>query len=257
MGMLRRLAIEGNYALPEFQFALKNNSFSADACYFSNLEELRLSEDAFSVILLLQSRPQERTKESIELLIQKFPLAPIVVVYSDWSEGERRTGFPLEGLIRVPWYNFPLWFDRQYKFFQAGKISQLSLPSGASEAQRAELESLLPFPSEKESNVWIFSDSALRRNTILRFHQSLQANAWAFGLNDTPDAAAPVPNKMIFALDAVSETSLQIIRSRNKTYRETVMYAIVSQPSLKEAQLLNDAGVKKILSPEIYQYTGL
>jgi len=54
-------------------------------------------------ILLVQSRPGQFSREHVERLHARTPLARIVALVGPWCEGEGRSGQPWPGVARVPW----------------------------------------------------------------------------------------------------------------------------------------------------------
>ena len=163
MGKLLRVCVIGNVRQPEFRYALTNIYTGAYICHSAKLDDFFSLESSPDAIVLLQSYPGEFSAASIELVIQRNPLSALVLVSSSWGEGERRTGFPVKDAIRISWYDFPCWFERQKILFNSGCLSQFSLPRTAPDAQRAELDSRNRFPTLSNDVLWVFSNSAVQR----------------------------------------------------------------------------------------------
>lgn len=255
MGKLLLACVAGDANQPEFRYALSNVSDSAYVRYASSTEDFFQRYPSPDVIILLQSYPGEYSSAYIDRIIQFNPISSLILITSSWGEGERRTGVPINDAIRIPWYDFRLWFDRQKTLFDAGVLSQLSLPLLASDAQRAELDSQNDFPDRKNDVFWILSDSAVQRETMSRFYSSLGATVWAGGTKEPfSDESQPQPTRIVIAPDFLSETVFNRLKELKTQNPDAAVYVIVYQPRLEEIETLRLHGADEIISPEFYQY---
>jgi hypothetical protein len=80
------------------------------------------------VLLLAQPRPGCIEQAAIDAFQAESPLTRIVVVAGSWCEGERRTGKPLVGAIRLYWHEVPAWWRRNLSLRVAGRTPEWSSP---------------------------------------------------------------------------------------------------------------------------------
>ena len=259
MGKLLQICVVGDAKRPEFQYALSNVSNGAYVCYASSTDCLFRLNPIPDAIVLLQSHPGEYSSESIDKIIQSNPIVSLILVTSSWCEGERRTGTPIKDAIRVAWYDFPYWFKRQKALFDAGRLSQLSLPLSASDAQRAELDSQNRFPARTGDVFWVLSDSAVQRETLSRFYALLEAKVWSGGMTaafpEEPRLARPT--RIVVFPDFLSDGVFERIAQLKELNPNAAIYVIVYQPRIEEIESLRQNGADEILSPEFYQYAAL
>ena len=259
MGKLLQVCVVGDANQPEFQYALSNIFNGAYVCYAASIEEFFRLNPSPDVVVILQSYPGEFSIPEMERIIQSNPIASLILVTSSWGEGERRTGFPIRDAIRVPWYDFPCWFKRQKTIFDAGRLSQLSLPLSASDAQRAELDSQNDFPARTGGIFWILSDSAVERETLSRFYASLGAQVWSGGMTATFPEQSPLaqPTRIVVFPDFLSDDVFKRIAQLKELNPNAAIYVIVYQPRLEDIESLRLHGADEILSPEFYQHAAL
>lgn len=257
MGRFLRVCVIGDAQQPEFRYALSGINTEAYICQcpaFDVFFQIGASPD---VIVLLQSYPGEFSTADIEQVIQLNPISTLILVTSSWGEGERRTGFPIKDAIRVGWYDFPCWFKRQKDLFNSGALSQFSLPRTASDAQRAELESQNELPTTKNDDVfWIFSDSAMQRETLSRFYDLPGAKVWSGETTAAfpEESQLTQPTRIVVFPDYLSDSVFERISKLKSLFANATIYVIVYQPRIEEINLLRHHGADVILSPDYYQY---
>lgn len=259
MNAMLHISVVGDVNRPEFRYALSKVWSSAFVSQSLSLD-LFLSQNASpDVVILLQSYPGEYSDSDIDKIIKTSPLTSLVLLTSSWCEGERRTGFPVREAIRVAWYDFPFWFEYQKTLFSNGSLSQLSLPLSASDAQRAELDSVFKFPANNDCVFWILCDSAAERETLSRFYRSLQASVWAGTMcSEFPcDEKLSAPTRIVIAPDFLSENVERKVNQLRIRYPSATIYAIVSQPRIEEIELLRKQGADEVVSPEFYSYAAM
>ncbi len=88
------------------------------------------------LILLADPCPNTHTRSDVEQLRLAAPLARLVVVAGTWCEGELRTGAPLDGVVRLYWYEFPGWWQSSMARIERGKCPLWSLPPDGPSAGR-------------------------------------------------------------------------------------------------------------------------
>lgn len=256
MGKLLQVCVVGDANRPEFRYALSKISNEAYVCYVSSTNDLFRLNPATDVIVLLQNHPSEYTSEVIDRIIQNNPIAALILATSSWGEGERRTGTPIRNAIRISWYDFRLWFERQKSLWGAGRLSQLSVPLSASDAHRAELDSQYEFPTREGDVFWVLSDSAVQRETLSRFYASVGAAVWSGGMTspfpDQPQLAAPT--RIVVFPDFLSDDVFEKVAQLKAHYSNAAIYVVVYQPRIEEIESLRQNGADEILSPDFYQY---
>ena len=252
MGKLLRVCVIGDAQQPEFRYALSGINTDAYICQCPALDVFFQMASSPDAIVLLQSYPGEFSTADIEQVIQFNPISTLILVTSSWGEGERRTGFPIKDAIRVGWYDFPCWFKRQKELFNSGNLSQFSLPRTASDAQRAELESQNELPVRNDDVFWIFSDSAVQRETLSRFYALRGAKVWSGDMT----AALPEesPTRMVIFPDYLSDSVFEKISQLKALFANASIYVIVYQPRIEDIESLQRHGADAILSPDYYQY---
>lgn len=256
MGKLLQVCVVGNANQPEFQYALSNVSNGAYVCYASSTNDLFRLNPSPDAIVLLQSHPGEYSSEDVDKIIQNNPIASLILITSSWCEGERRTGTPIRNAIRVSWYDFRPWFECQKSLWGAGRLSQLSLPLSASDAQRAELDSQFAFPARTVDVFWVLSDSAVQRETMSRFYASLGATVWSGGMSAAfPEAPQfATPSRIVVFPDFLSDGVFEKVAQLKERFPNALIYVVVYQPRIEVIESLRLHGADEILSPDFYQY---
>ncbi len=259
MGKLLQVCVVGDAKQPEFQYALSNIFNGAYVCYAASTEDFFRLNPSPDVVVILQSYPGEFSIPEMERIIQSNPIASLILVTSSWGEGERRTGTPIKDAIRIAWYDFPCWFKRQKTLFDAGRLSQLSLPLSSSDAQRVELDSQNEFPAKPHDVFWIFSDSAVQRETLSRFYASLGAKVWPGGMTTAlpEQSLLAQPTRIVVFPDFLSDDVFKRIAQLKELNPNAAIYVIVYQPRIEDIESLRLHGADEILSPEFYQYAAL
>ena len=80
------------------------------------------------VLLLAQPRPGCIEQSAIDQFLAAAPLTRIVIVAGSWCEGERRTGRPLVGAVRLYWHEVPAWWRENLAIRVAGGTPDWSRP---------------------------------------------------------------------------------------------------------------------------------
>ncbi len=259
MGKLLQICVVGDANRPEFQYALSNVSNGAYVCYASSIDCLFRLNPIPDAIVLLQSHPGEYSSESIDRIIQSNPIVSLILVTSSWCEGERRTGTPIRNAIRISWYDFRPWFECQKNLWESGRLSQLSLPLSASDAQRAELDSQNKFPARTGDVFWVLSDSAVQRETLTRFYASLGAKVWTDGMTAAfpEESQFARPTRIVVFPDFLSDCVFSKVAQLKVLNPNAAIYVIVYQPRIEEINSLQSCGADVIISPELYQNASL
>ena len=255
MGKVLRVCIIGKINCPEFNHALKNVYAGSYVCLCSTPEEFIHLDPRPDVIILLQSYPNEFLSSDVDSIIRVNPLACLIMITSSWCLGERRTGKPVTDVIRVSWVDFPCWFERQKTLFDSGKLSELSLPRLATDAQRAELDAQFEYPSRENDVFWVLANSAVQRNTLSRFYESLNAKVVADNLSAETllSSPTPAPTRVVLAVDSLAD-NLAALKILSEKYREATFYALIPDPSYEDLETLSNMGADTVLSPDFYQY---
>lgn len=256
MGKLLRVCVIGDVQQPEFRYALSKIYTGAYVCHSPALEDFLQIETSPDAVALLQSYPGEFSADDIERVIDRNPLSALILVTSSWGEGERRTGFPVKDAIRISWYDFPCWFERQKVLFSSGGLSQLSLPRTATDAQRAELDSQNEFPDRTGDVFGVFSDSAAQRETLSRFYSSLGATVWTGSMTSAlqEESQLAQPTRIVAFPDYLSDGAFEKVAQLKAHNPNAAIYVIAYQPRIEEIESLRQQGADAVLSPEFYQY---
>ncbi len=86
--------------------------------------------------ILWQSRPGRLTHRHLATLRKARPITRWVEVAGAWCEGEPASGRPLEGVVRVYWYEFPWRLAHASQRRRAGQCDSWSLPATATRIDR-------------------------------------------------------------------------------------------------------------------------
>ena len=259
MNALLHISVVGDVNRPEFQYSLSKVWRSAFVSQSLSVEDFLSQNASPDVVVLLQSYPGEYSDSNMGKIIQANPLAATILLTSSWGEGERRTGFPIRDAIRVAWYDFPFWFEIQKTLFSRGRLSQLSLPRCASDAQRSEMDSVFEFPVLKDCVFWILCDSALERETLSRFYSSLQATVWTGGMHSEfpSDGQLSAPTRIVVAPNCLSEDVERKVNQLKALFLSARLYVIVNQPRIEEIKALCKRGADEVISPAFYSYAAM
>lgn len=124
----------GPWRQREFAYAKSaidpNHSWFLASTIDDAMERLGQVEKAPEVALLAQPFPGYYDAQAAVRLQRAAPLLRSVVVAGSWCEGERRTGQPLLGAMRLYWHQLPAWWRRGVALWAAGRTPPWSQPLG-------------------------------------------------------------------------------------------------------------------------------
>ncbi len=129
----------GPWAEPEFAAACFELS---GASHWRTTESLHAARKQLrqrpstDVLLLAQPRLGYYRQSELDRLQREFPLVRTVVVAGSWCEGELRTGRPLQGALRLYWYELSRWWQAALRKLNAGEAPSWSQPLEGSIAGR-------------------------------------------------------------------------------------------------------------------------
>jgi len=107
----------------------------------------------FDLVLLCAARPNRFSREEVEALRQRNPLATVIQIFGPWCAGEVRTGPVPDGVQRMAWYE---WSYRLPDVIERGPV--MPITSSPQEQALASLSELtVDGPS---ASVGIWADSA-------------------------------------------------------------------------------------------------
>ena len=117
----------------------------------TSIEQLGDVIDSFDAVIAFQTRPGELGHDLFRYLQTNAPLSPIVMVLGSWCEGEMRSGYPPEGVIRYYWHQF----ESHWRDFASSLINDVTtswhLPATMTHADR--LLERPPVQSEEPINI--------------------------------------------------------------------------------------------------------
>ncbi|MEQ8839115.1 MAG: hypothetical protein RID07_20080, partial [Lacipirellulaceae bacterium] len=115
----------GDWSAGEFQSLRSEITEFKDLLALESIHDSqRLIEDQNSapeLLLVALPRPGAIAQSDVDALARRSPLTRIVIVAGTWCEGELRTGRPLTGVVRLPWYELPTWWRAAQVALAAGK----------------------------------------------------------------------------------------------------------------------------------------
>ena len=227
----------------------------------STVEPFELSNDLSAeplespdLILLLESYPGEYRESDVDSLKSRFPLAPIVLIYSSWGYGETRTGLPLSVLLRVSWLEAPIWLDAQLTRFMQGRLSLLSVPGNASRSQLALFEFLLSpedAAGSPSTDIILMSDSEAMRRLFLDWSAALGRQVRTFRHGDTESVcrigeSGSKPTILCLDFDDPKESDFNEFRTVRKTFPQSRILVYLSQPRFKQVNRFYQAGANLV-----------
>jgi hypothetical protein len=131
------------------------------------------------LIVVAQSRPGSVRLADVEQLRRQSPLAGIVALVGTWCEGETRTGRPWPGVLRLYWYEFPVWFQRQLRLRAAGRCPEWSQFDFALPAAASKLLSDCGLPIGGKMSRGVIQLSAASRETADALSDALELTGYA------------------------------------------------------------------------------
>lgn len=130
----------GDWQQPEFAAALGGIAASREWHRVDSIEhageQLIDGDDPIELIFVAQPLPGAYRQSDFDRLQQLSPLTRLVVVAGTWCEGELRTGQPLQGVIRLYWYELASWWESSTRRQDAGLCPHWSQPLEHAQAGR-------------------------------------------------------------------------------------------------------------------------
>jgi hypothetical protein len=130
----------GAWELDEFVHVREIIETLPQAVNLATLEDAAAAADNATppeVLLLAQARPGCIAQSSVDAFQVAAPLTRIVIVAGTWCEGERRSGHPLVGAVRLYWHEVPGWWRCNLALRVAGLTPDWSRPGDTSGASVA------------------------------------------------------------------------------------------------------------------------
>jgi hypothetical protein len=121
----------GGWGMNEFVHVRQVIETLPDAVTLGTLEEASAAAaDATppEVLLLAQPRPACFEQSSVDAFQSAAPLTRVAIVAGSWCEGERRSGRPLVGAVRLYWHEVPAWWRWNLALRVAGGTPDWSRP---------------------------------------------------------------------------------------------------------------------------------
>jgi hypothetical protein len=109
-----RVLVVGEFEQPDFRDAVARLRDDTKLC--CNVDVCTTPE----LIVIAQNRPGTIDSRCEVQLRRRFPLASIVSLLGSWCEGEARQSRPNHSTLRLYWYEFPFWWQRQLALYTAG-----------------------------------------------------------------------------------------------------------------------------------------
>lgn len=125
----------GDWSVDEFTHVREALETLPEAATFATMREAAIAVGNSTlpeVLLLAQPRPGCCAQADVDGFHVAAPLARIVIVAGSWCEGERRTGRPLVGAVRLYWHEVPAWWSWNLALRVAGSTPDWSRPGDTS-----------------------------------------------------------------------------------------------------------------------------
>ncbi|HHK42737.1 MAG TPA: hypothetical protein ENJ50_10000 [Planctomycetaceae bacterium] len=209
---LRLLAI-GTAQGDDMRFAVEQLESLADCRHVPSIGDATsvVQADAPHWICLLQSRTGQFAPRDVESLHQIAPLARLILVVGQWSEGETRSGTPLAGVFRVAWHHLPYGLLWERAAWEGGIPSRLALPRTSRLVDRVESYAQMNAPNRSkrdapsndgERSLVIVAD---HREAFESLAESCRAAGWSSRWLRSTDAARDVGGPLVWIWGAWSE----------------------------------------------------
>lgn len=100
---------------------------------------LNLSSESIDLVVVAQSRRDQYSIGSIEMIQTQFGTTPVVAVLGSWCEGELRSGNPWPGVHRVYWHQWSGRFETFVEQLRKNGITNWHAPRTSSVADQIQL----------------------------------------------------------------------------------------------------------------------
>lgn len=141
-------------------------------------------------LVLVQEYPAQWNEKTVEALRSRNPTLPLVTITGSWSEGEKRTGVPLQ-TARIPWSIAPDYFSRELATLARSECPSFGLPPACSDEDRYLSPGVADALTLSNTGVGIVADDPAVRQLLLDVCRRLHAAARG-GLEATAAANPPV-----------------------------------------------------------------
>ncbi|MDR2439746.1 MAG: hypothetical protein LBE12_10315 [Planctomycetaceae bacterium] len=231
--------------------------------YRGIIEMIPDSVSEYSGSILFQSYPGEFSQAVIDRFIVLEPLAPILLFLGSASEGELRTGYPLQGCFRFYVHQWNEEYQHQLFLYWSGKPSLFTLPRTSENDEIAIFHTVsTSCPANNRKNIipshrsvlivsrWgtLGNDSAM--NQFLADFYRQQGFTTHFGNQNT---TISFDGKIIADTDdSPFPKILESIQRLRRKFADSTITVYINSPRINEKIDLRNAGVDEIISKPVF-----
>ncbi|MDR2754409.1 MAG: hypothetical protein LBC20_01760 [Planctomycetaceae bacterium] len=231
--------------------------------YRGIMEMIPDSVSEYSCSILFQSYPGEFSQAVVNRLIALEPLAPILLFLGSASEGELRTGRPLQGCFRFYVHQWNEEYQHQLFLYWNGKPSLFTLPRTLENDEIAIFHTVsASCPANNRKNNPLSSRNALiisrfetlgndsAMNQFLADFYRQQGFETSFWVQNT---AISLDGKIIADTDdSPFSKILESLQRLRRKFADSTITVYINSPRINEKIDLRNAGVNEIISKPVF-----
>lgn len=242
-----QILVSGDYWHHDFRGQLSTLEAPATMVPLERISSI--AEGNFQLIVLAQSRRDQISQATVDMLRTLVPDVPIVVMLGSWCEGQNRSGNPLVGVNLVPWHQWKSGFERFCTQIVEGMSPDWCQPLTSSRADR--VRDYTPDPVLRElllgKKILISTEDRATFETIsdmLRVYDCI--SLWAEA--DSGSSELELPDAICIDGNGVSEEFEQRIGGFVEMFGELPAVALLNFPRQQDFATLSTMGVQEVVS---------
>lgn len=205
-------------------------------------DRLRHQATAPFWIIVAQSRPGQIRNEQIERLHRASPLSRLVALLGSWCEGERRTGQPWHGVVRVGWHQWLPRLAREIEHLRVG-ASTWHFPRTATD-----VEQLLHLPVDRSGRPGgLIAIHADQRDLFDALAEACSARGYS-SVRLSSDHSALVHGVDVVLWDAPPHPSMQQLANLASSFRPARVIALADWHRTQDRRTMHAAGAAAVLA---------
>ena len=179
-----RILITGDYWHKDFQSLIAEIDIAATMMTMDSVLAMaadpstteNLSE--FDLVAIVQSRQGQYDQTTIDAIVDRVGIIPVVMILGSWCEGELRSDKPIEGVKRVFWHQWQGRFAKFIDELENDGVSPWHAPSTTTDADHIQTVTVKSLRTKPEGNSLAIGVSAWNAESYQVLAEAMRSFGW-------------------------------------------------------------------------------
>ncbi len=245
---LQRVLVTGDFGHPDFNSIVSSTAVVTTLVPMSDV--VKMEAGTFDVIVVAQSRRGQISQGDIEMIRRQFALVPIVNLLGSWCEGHERSGWALQGVKPVFWYQWSGRFAEFITQLQSRGKTDWHLPATATHGDRmndAHGKRSLEELGGSECHIGVY---ALTMAQFEMFRDTFDSMGWqSFWMLQQDSDEMPFDPPDVICMDGLSLTPIleEKVHELKELFPNVPLVVMLNFPRRNEIERLCQIGVTEVV----------